>query len=675
VLRPLLIRLALDLQFAPFVWVLQAYYGLAARRAVRAIRRVPGVRAIYLCGSMARGDVVYGLSDIDFKIFVDGPADSGARPAIQERFRRLRRWFPVLGPPDEKGIHSLAGFARDYRDYPLIQHLFDDRFYRHRLLWGEDLLPRLPVVHWSALDQGLTFLWKLKDWTEKISLLAGSGRITRIQKHYLFYKACCDLGLMRLCLDDATRALGSRDAVMEELARRLDANDAAWVRALVNERRGRWRHYATDPESSYLAFKRLVDTCVAALSPAPVTGHARTLEVVQPTATSEADAAHVTNIRLIVPGAFVTVRPWSFLPRSPFDVACTGRPVYVVSPRDPITLSQSTALRAYSRAAMAPEAVLIVDERPGWHYAIDAVLVDHWLGTSRSDDLLGLLIHPCDAVTVSSAEASRLSGRLAAFQEQLRPALDSPGLARLEGRDFADFLFTALRALIVAGEYARGRLWLRGSPNDILEYLRTRTPIRASFLDLLRDAISRTSAGHPFNERLREKSVALVDACLRSIVDGSHWDALGALNDAPDEQRLRVSAVIVTRDRPAHFARCLPTLLGQRRAPDELVVVDSSSNDDTASLVSRCAAPFPVRLVRPSHGGVAAARNAGVDAAEHEIIAFVDDDVVLEPEWLEALEFSFLRDPRIGIAGGSVHHLECGREDAVARFMRVAQKL
>jgi glycosyltransferase involved in cell wall biosynthesis len=182
-------------------------------------------------------------------------------------------------------------------------------------------------------------------------------------------------------------------------------------------------------------------------------------------------------------------------------------------------------------------------------------------------------------------------------------------------------------------------------------------------------------AGKPFNERLRAKSLRLVDACLHVAVNGSEWDALHALNAVPDKICLRVSAVIVTRNRPAQFARCLPTLLAQRRAPDELVVVDSSSNDDTARLVSQWMAPYPVRLVRQPHEGVAAARNAGLAAAAHDIIAFVDDDVLLEPECLELLEFCFLRDPNVGIAGGSIYHMECGREDVVARFMRVAQKL
>jgi len=66
VLRRILIRLALTLQVPPFTWIFRAYYGLAILAAVRVVRRVPGVRAIYLSGSMARRDAMYALSAIDF---------------------------------------------------------------------------------------------------------------------------------------------------------------------------------------------------------------------------------------------------------------------------------------------------------------------------------------------------------------------------------------------------------------------------------------------------------------------------------------------------------------------------------------------------------------------------------------------------------------------------------
>jgi hypothetical protein len=325
---------------------------------------------------------------------------------------------------------------------------------------------------------------------------------------------------------------------------------------------------------------------------------------------------------------------------------------------------------------MAAEAVLIVDEGRGWHYSVDSVLADHWLGTPGSDDALGMLLAGGGAAPLGPIQADRIARRLGAFTAQLDAALRSRDLGRLGGADFLRFLLNALRALIFAREFGRRRLWLRAAPEEIVGYLKAETPLRGRFPDLLLEAQREVAAGGPFNERLRAKSLRLLEACARSVEGGERrWDALDALNGEPDERRLSASVVIVTRDRPAQFARCVASLVGQRRLPDELVVVDGSASAETTAVVSRAAAPFPTRLVRGSGPGVAAARNAGLAAAAGEMIAFIDDDAVAEAEWLEALEFCLLRDPRVGIAGGSVLHLEDGRDDVVARFMRVVQKL
>lgn len=71
----------------------------------------------------------------------------------------------------------------------------------------------------------------------------------------------------------------------------------------------------------------------------------------------------------------------------------------------------------------------------------------------------------------------------------------------------------------------------------------------------------------------------------------------------------------------------------QSREPDEVIVVDDGSTDDTCTVVE---AEFPgVRLIRQANRGVSAARNRGIEAATGEWIAFLDSDDEWKPDKLE----------------------------------------
>ena len=89
-----------------------------------------------------------------------------------------------------------------------------------------------------------------------------------------------------------------------------------------------------------------------------------------------------------------------------------------------------------------------------------------------------------------------------------------------------------------------------------------------------------------------------------------------------------VSVVIPTFNRASVISRALESVLLQTRPPDEILVVDDGSTDDT---LERVRAEFPgVRLIEQENRGVSAARNAGIRAARGTWIALLDSD----DEWL-----------------------------------------
>jgi glycosyltransferase involved in cell wall biosynthesis len=87
-------------------------------------------------------------------------------------------------------------------------------------------------------------------------------------------------------------------------------------------------------------------------------------------------------------------------------------------------------------------------------------------------------------------------------------------------------------------------------------------------------------------------------------------------------------------------ARSLPALLdgiaAQTRRPDEVVVCDGGSTDDTAAIL-RAETRFPVRVIVEPGANISRGRNLAIAAATHEHIAVSDAGTRMHPQWLEKM--------------------------------------
>ena len=104
---------------------------------------------------------------------------------------------------------------------------------------------------------------------------------------------------------------------------------------------------------------------------------------------------------------------------------------------------------------------------------------------------------------------------------------------------------------------------------------------------------------------------------------------------------MRFSIVIATYKRAALLADTLASLARlQPGAPWEVIVVDNNSPDDTKAVVDAAAATYPVPLHYAFEGeqGRSAALNCGFRIATGDIIVTTDDDVRVEPDWLNRIE-------------------------------------
>ena len=114
---------------------------------------------------------------------------------------------------------------------------------------------------------------------------------------------------------------------------------------------------------------------------------------------------------------------------------------------------------------------------------------------------------------------------------------------------------------------------------------------------------------------------------------------------------LRVSVIINTLDRAIQLERTLLSLRQLRYPAFEVVVVYGPCRDHTLDVLERFAPA--IRVGNCPEANLAMSRNIGLAMARGDIFAFLDDDAVPEPDWLDRLASGF-SDPQVGGAGGFI---------------------
>jgi glycosyltransferase involved in cell wall biosynthesis len=114
-------------------------------------------------------------------------------------------------------------------------------------------------------------------------------------------------------------------------------------------------------------------------------------------------------------------------------------------------------------------------------------------------------------------------------------------------------------------------------------------------------------------------------------------------------------SVIIPCYRQAHFlSDSVESALRQSYPSIEVLVVDDGSPDDTRGVAGRYAS---VRYIPTKHGGLAAARNAGLARSRGEFIVFLDADDRLLPDALRANAEVLASDPELGFVAGMSHFI------------------
>jgi glycosyltransferase involved in cell wall biosynthesis len=117
---------------------------------------------------------------------------------------------------------------------------------------------------------------------------------------------------------------------------------------------------------------------------------------------------------------------------------------------------------------------------------------------------------------------------------------------------------------------------------------------------------------------------------------------------------IKVSLISTLKDEAGSVGPFLDGLLRQSRLPDEIVLVDGGSSDDTVAQIerARASAPVPIRLIEAPGANISEGRNVAVAEAAHEVIAVTDAGTRPEPDWLEKLVAPFESNPETGVSCG-----------------------
>ena len=113
-----------------------------------------------------------------------------------------------------------------------------------------------------------------------------------------------------------------------------------------------------------------------------------------------------------------------------------------------------------------------------------------------------------------------------------------------------------------------------------------------------------------------------------------------------------ISLIVTVLNEGESIHRLMRSLACQTFKPDEVVIVDGGSQDDTVAAIRSYADQLPLRVLVEPGCNISAGRNRAIIAAQGDIIAVTDAGVELHPGWLEQITRPLLENPSLNVVSG-----------------------
>lgn len=117
--------------------------------------------------------------------------------------------------------------------------------------------------------------------------------------------------------------------------------------------------------------------------------------------------------------------------------------------------------------------------------------------------------------------------------------------------------------------------------------------------------------------------------------------------------RITLISTVLNEGESIHWL--MQSIVTQRRQPDEVIIVDGGSRDQTVDILNSYADRLPLRVIVEPGCNISAGRNTAIRKAQTGLIAVTDAGVQLAPDWLQSITQPMIDNPKIQMVGGFFH--------------------
>ena len=628
----------------PILLLLQLIYRVTAWWIVRRLRTLPFVRSVLLTGSVAVDDCVHGASDLDFIVLVEGREDSlRVKRSLRARFRRWRRWFPILGPLEERthNVFFLDAFEHD-RYASIVRCRMKTG--RIRPLYGELEL---------ALPAALTPDEVLAEVVLQLKSIAGTQLESDLNLYFWKSKIRALLPLF------------GPDKTWQDVAFLLDPSSAALLRRLFTSS-NRLLFLRRSGEANELAWSIVSRFCRHLTE---VHGLARLPCVPIPFRSTPAPQCAPEDMPVLPPA----IAPHA-LGR---DAGAFGGPVILNTADRPSLLLElrTGALSDLARGVAVGQAYSCATRGEAllwWEDYVFQVAGGACVAVlSRWDSphlflenfaAPGVLTYPQRFLQLLLLERDSdlefLKRFYSRFIDSDGPAghashRDEESLRYFETRDRVVAGFAAIHLLLSLSRDGLVNFGTMGQALDdaVTAFRKHRETLQQ--LSAYADAVGR--------KELQPETDALPPGLLRAGIQFFGQRLYGRdvpRSDAPT-RHLTLSLCVCTRNRANELRALFDSVAVQSRMPDEVVIIDNGSTDHTREVVRAFAervGPVPLHHIVDESRTIGKLRNRAIRESAGDIICFTDDDCILHQGWCRNIEESFLLEDQMGAVGGPMYH-------------------